>query len=104
MNKSANFDYPQLNRMNVQDFYNTYRGYVYSIVRCEGLDHSYDNEVMDNILIRIFMKGGIRYTPEKGRFSNYLHSMARNCCRTIKRGFRHYVNGIGFVDSQRLTE
>ena len=43
-------------------------------------------------------------TPEKGRFSNYLHSMARNCCRTIKRGFRHYVNGIGFVDSQRLTE
>ena len=91
-NCNAAFEYPELDKMSDREFYETYRSFMYSIVKSEGLDHYQGDIAINDVLITIFMKHRCYFDPKKSRFSNYLATMVRNACRSLKRKERRYVN------------
>lgn len=86
------FDFPELSRMSAKVFYSTYRNFMHSIARSEGLDHGQADMAIDDVLITIFMKHACYFDPKKSRFSNYLATMVRNACRSLRRRDHRYVN------------
>jgi len=85
------FDYPELSTMSDRDFYRTYKNFMHSIAKQEGLDDGQAALAVDDVLITIFMKHACHFNPRKNRFSNYLATMVRNACRSLKRKERRYV-------------
>ena len=85
------FDYPELGRMSDREFYSTYRNFMYSIARAEGVDCGMADMAIDDVMITIFMKHACYFDPKKSRFSNYLATMVRNACRRLRRRERRYV-------------
>ena len=86
------FDFPELSEMSANAFYKTYKYFMHSIARSEGLDHGQADMAIDDVLITIFMKHACYFDPKKSRFSNYLATMVRNACRSLRRRDHRYVN------------
>ena len=86
------FDYPELAKMSAEDFYRTYKNFMYSIAKHERLDYGKIDLAIDDVMITIFMKHACHFDPKKSRFSNYLATMVRNACRNVKRREHRYVN------------
>lgn len=86
------FDFPELSRMSANTFYKTYKYFMHSIARNEGLDRGQADMAIDDVLITIFMKHACYFDPRKGLFSNYLATMVRNACRSLRRRDHRYVN------------
>ena len=97
------FDYPELNKMGAEEFYRTYKAFMFSIARNEGLDHGQADLVINDIMITIFMKKACYFDPRKNRFSNYLATMVRNGCRSLRRRERRYI-AVEDDDLVRLCE
>ena len=103
MKKETNFDaafeYPELGKMSVREFFATYKNFMYSIVKSEGLDAYQADMAINDVLITIFMKHRCCFDPNRNRFSNYLATMVRNACRSIRRKERRYV----YVEDDELV-
>ena len=85
------FDYPELDKMEAEEFYRIYKTFMFSIAHAEGLDHGQAEMAIDDVMITIYMKNACYFDPRKNRFSNYLATMVRNACRSLKRRERRYV-------------
>jgi len=95
MNKETcyekSFDYPELDKMGAEEFYRTYKSFMFSVAQNEKLDHGQAAMAIDDVMITIFMKNACHFDPRENRFSNYLATMVRNACRSLKRRERRYV-------------
>jgi len=95
MNKETryeqDFDYPELNKMGAEEFYRTYKAFMFSIAKNEGLDQGQAEMIINDVMITIYMKNACHFDPRKNRFSNYLATMVRNACRSLRRRERRYV-------------
>lgn len=87
-----NFDYPELDSMDDNEFYRIYKVNMYSVAWNENMDKGEADLAISNVMQTIFMKHACHYNPAKGRFTNYLATMVRNACRSLRRGERRYVN------------
>ena len=86
------FDYPELEKMSADEFYRTYKGFMYAVAMKEKVDHGQAETAIDDVLETIFMKRACYYDAKTGKFSNYLATMVRNACRNLKRKGRRYVH------------
>jgi len=84
------FDYPELDKLEAEEFYRIYKAYMFAIARAEVVDQGQAQMAIDNVLITIFMKRKCNFDPKKSRFRYYLASMVRNACRSLKRRERRY--------------
>ena len=86
------FDYPELDKMSEQEFYDTYKNFMFAVAINEGLDHYQADMAIDDVLVVIFVKRRCHFDPEKSPFSNYLATMVRNACRSVRRMDHRYVS------------
>ena len=86
-----NFDYPNLNTMTADIFYKTYRSFMFAIAKSQGFCQLDANEVINEIMIKIFVDQKCGYKPERGPFRNYLAAMVRNECRSRRRKEKHFT-------------
>ena len=85
------FDYPELDKMSVEEFYDTYKNFMYGVAYNEGLDHYQADMAVNDVLVVIYMKKRCHFDPERSPFSNYLATMVRNASRSVRRKDRRYV-------------
>ena len=85
------FDDPELDKMGADKFDRTYKAFMFSLAQAEGLDHGQAEMAIDDVMITIYMKNACYFDPRKSRFSNYLATMVRNACRSLRRRERRYV-------------
>ena len=86
------FDYPELDKMGEREFYETYKNFMYSVAKDERLGQGDADMAINDVLITIFVKHACHFDAKKNRFSNYLATMVRNACRSLKRREQRYVN------------
>ena len=86
------FDYPELDKISAQEFYDIYKNFMLSIAKAEGLDHGQADMVINDVLVIIYVKRRCHFDPTVSRFSNYLATIVRNACRSLKRREHRYVN------------
>ena len=98
-----NDDFPQLHTMTSEDFYKTYRPFMFSIAKSQRLGNLDAEEIINNLLIKIFMDKKCGYDPERGPFRNYLATMVRNECRSFHRKEKRF-NYLEEKDLERLCD
>ena len=86
-----NFDFPNLNTMTAEDFYKTYRPFMFAIAQSQGFDKLDTDEIINDLMIKIFMEKKCGYNPECGSFRNYLVAMVRNECRSRRRKGKNVI-------------
>ena len=86
------FDYPELDKMSADEFYKTYGSLMFSVGLKECTDHGQVEMVIDDVMATIFMKRKCYYDPATGKFGNYLATMVRNACRSLRRKEHRYVD------------
>ncbi|MBQ7650419.1 MAG: sigma-70 family RNA polymerase sigma factor [Victivallales bacterium] len=89
--QDSSFDYPELDKMSAAEFYDTFKNFMFSIGLKEG-DYYLAETAIDDVMATIFMKNKCHYDPKAGKFRNYLATMVRNACRSLKRKERRYVH------------
>lgn len=85
-----NPDFPQLATISADDFYKTYLNYMVSVARSETSNHYDADDVVSNVMYKIFVEKKCTYNPERGPFLPYLATMVRNEARSLYRKERHY--------------
>lgn len=75
------------------EFVYYYRGYIYGIARKCGASHHDAEEATQQVLLKLTeIVKDFEYSPEKGRFRNYLARITANTVRNIFRGRRQDVS------------
>ena len=92
MDKKTTFEngHVQLDTITPDEFHRTYRNYMAAVAAGEGLDHQQVDEVIDNVMITIFVRKKCTYKADRGPFMPYLRVMVRNEARSLLRKERHY--------------
>ena len=83
-------DFPQLATISAEDFYKTYLKYMVSVARSETTNHYDADDVISNVMYKIFIEKKCTYNPERGPFLPYLSTMVRNEARSLYRKERRY--------------
>lgn len=102
MNKNGkffDFDNPDLTGMNVpgkndaivDNFFNTYRGFMYTVAREAGYDYHIASLGINDVLIRLTSSKGCDFDRKKGRFSSYLAQMVKNMCYNQNRRWKREI-------------
>lgn len=86
------FDNPDLTNINVpgrnekvlEDFYRTYRQFMYAVARSAGYDYHTASLAINDVLIRLSTRG-CDFNPARGKFRAYLAQIVRNTCSNVKR-------------------
>ena len=84
------FNFPQLATISADDFYKTYLKYMVSVARSETSNHYDADDVVSNVMYKIFVEKKCTYNPERGPFLPYLATMVRNEARSLYRKERRY--------------
>ena len=85
-----NPNFPQLATISADDFYKTYLKYMVSVARSETINHYDTDDVISNVMYKIFVEKKCTYNPERGPFLPYLATMVRNETRSLYRKERRY--------------
>ena len=85
-----NSEFPQLATISADDFYKTYLKYMFSVARSETINHYDADDVVSNVMCKIFVEKKCTYNPERGPFLPYLATMVRNEARSFYRKERRY--------------
>ena len=85
-----NPDFPQLATISADDFYKTYLKYMVSVAISETSNHYDADDVISNVMYKIFVEKKCTYNPERGPFLPYLATMVRNEARSHYRKERRY--------------
>ena len=85
-----NPDFPQLTTISADDFYKAYLKYMVSVARSENINHYDTDDVISQVMQKIFVEKKCTYNPERGPFLPYLATMVRNEARSLYRKERRY--------------
>lgn len=85
-----NSNFPQLATISADDFYKTYLKYMFSVARSETINHYDADDIVSNVMYKIFIEKKCTYNPERGPFLPYLATMVRNEARSFYRKERRY--------------
>ena len=86
------FDYPELDKMDISEFQQTYKYFILSTARQLGMDDYQANVVLNDVLIAIYVKKSCHYDARQGKFSHYLSRTVRNMWRSMLRERKRYVD------------
>ena len=66
-----------------EDFLHTYRGFIYSIVRAQGVKSTQSDDMIQEVLLSVWKAlPGFEYDRSKGRFSSWLATITINTVKT----------------------
>ena len=85
-----NSDFPKLATISADEFYKTYLKYMVNVARSETTNQFDADDVVSNVMYKIFVEKKCTYNPERGPFLPYLATMVRNEARSRYRKERRY--------------